>query len=272
MSQAMSLMPALNGYGTLKEESSAGASDAVDTAAETFVTDGLAKVLKINNICDNDHLYDCGLASNIVKLDGGSLALPKTIKELNSFWQNGIAFGGSSTFSMLDTKAVAFETTNGESILTFYNPNCKMRFVSLNSGDTQMSQENLCVNFIYDLNGSKGPNTVGKDIGAISVMYPADILVVAPVPALRKLSQDYAQTDAARACTEFDSEYRLPNIEELISLFINQKLYGSSLSNNGLWSSTLVTSTKALAIGQGSGAIYTYGRNGARGVRCVKRN
>ena len=47
-SQAIALMPALNGYGTLKEESSSGASDAVDTAAETFITGGLSKVLKIN--------------------------------------------------------------------------------------------------------------------------------------------------------------------------------------------------------------------------------
>ena len=28
------------------------------------------------------------------------------------------------SYSMLDTKAAAFETGNGESILTFYNPNC----------------------------------------------------------------------------------------------------------------------------------------------------
>ena len=38
-SQAIALMPALNGYG----------ADNPDTAAETFVTAGLSKVLKINN-------------------------------------------------------------------------------------------------------------------------------------------------------------------------------------------------------------------------------
>ena len=59
-SQAIALMPSLNGYGTLTEESSAGASDGVDTAAETFVTAGLSKVLKINNICDSEHIEDCG--------------------------------------------------------------------------------------------------------------------------------------------------------------------------------------------------------------------
>ena len=66
-SQAIALMPALNGYGTLKEESSAGASDAVDTVAETFVTSGLSKVLKLNNICDSEHLSDCGIPDKIIR-------------------------------------------------------------------------------------------------------------------------------------------------------------------------------------------------------------
>ena len=42
MSQAIPLMGSVNGYAT----------------AETFVTAGLSKVLKINNICDHDHLED----------------------------------------------------------------------------------------------------------------------------------------------------------------------------------------------------------------------
>ena len=55
-SQAIALMPSLNGYGTLTEGDSS--TSAVDTAAETFVTAGLSKVLKINNICDSEHLAD----------------------------------------------------------------------------------------------------------------------------------------------------------------------------------------------------------------------
>ena len=46
-SQALALMPSLNGYGTLTEDESGSIED---TAAETFVTAGLSKVLKINNI------------------------------------------------------------------------------------------------------------------------------------------------------------------------------------------------------------------------------
>ena len=55
MSKAIALMSALNGYGI-------GATDdeTASNAAQAFVTEGLAKVYKINNICDNEHLTDCG--------------------------------------------------------------------------------------------------------------------------------------------------------------------------------------------------------------------
>ena len=140
MSQAIALMPALNGYGTLKEESSAGASDAVDTATETFITDGLAKVLKINNICDNEHIEDCGIPLTYNTLDARQESIPRTMTELNEHMTSASydAYNSraASSYSMLDTKAAAFETGNGESILTFYNPNCTITFHSLKSVQT----------------------------------------------------------------------------------------------------------------------------------------
>ena len=76
-SQAIALMPALNGFGTL--------DDTTDTAAETFVTGGLAKVLKINNICDSEHLADCGIVSSYIDIHGTKKVMPKTLTEMNSF-------------------------------------------------------------------------------------------------------------------------------------------------------------------------------------------
>ena len=84
-SQAIALMPSLNGYGTLKEETdSAGSTSIEDTAAETFVTAGLSKVLKINNICDNMHLSDCGLPDKINPYSGSAIEFPTTMEEMNS--------------------------------------------------------------------------------------------------------------------------------------------------------------------------------------------
>ena len=81
--------------------------------------------------------------------------------------------------SMIDTKAAAFETANGESILVYYKPDCTG---SLGETNFHYTQNKVCANFIYDLNGTKGPNTVGKDIGALTALYPSDSIVVAPFP------------------------------------------------------------------------------------------
>ena len=121
-SQAIALMPALNGYGTLKEETdSAGSTSIEDTAAETFITDGLSKVLKINNICDYQHLEDCGIASQITNLAGSIISpFPAKMSDFNSelLSANASVFVGSN-YSHLNTKNAAFETQNGESIVVF---------------------------------------------------------------------------------------------------------------------------------------------------------
>ena len=125
-SQAIALMPSLNGYGTLTEESSAGASDGVDTAAETFVTAGLSKVLKINNICDSEHIQDCGFAEQYTDMFGSKKDIPLDLLELNPNFQCSFTeiTGTPNSVYIINSKVAAFETANGESILTYYNPTC----------------------------------------------------------------------------------------------------------------------------------------------------
>ena len=246
-SQAIALMPALNGYGTLKEESSSGADDAVDTAAETFVTEGLSKVLKINNICDHKHLEDCGIADNIVTLKGNTLpnftTSYNTLVKFNNMFDGSYSVDGVTyTYSQIDTKAAAFETQNGESILVYYNPNC----VS-DMGETSRYyiQPKMCANFVFDLNGSKGPNTVGKDIGFLTVMYPSDSVVVAPVPTVAGygVSLDYAES--TQQCRIIDSESRLPNREEIVAMFVNRNLlYGTERTGTYWSTSSFVNDSK----------------------------
>ena len=275
-SQAIALMPALNGYGVLKEESSAGASDAEDTAAETFVTSGLSSVLKINNICDNEHLEDCGIVSKITTLAGSQIDFPDTMGNLNSLMV-GAQSTATESISILDTKAAAFETQNGESIAVYYNPNCvgDLQNLTWGGGTGYFGQTRVCANFIYDLNGNKGPNTVGKDIGFMTLMYPSDPKITAPVPAPSALSGTYAMTgdnNATRACTTYDSEYRLPNLEELYSLFVNKNLLSSSISAY-FYTSTSVTlgnDVKRLAIRFSSGEVDDF-LTSAFNVWCVKR-
>ena len=275
LSQAVALMPSLNGYGTLTEESSSGAGDAVDTAAETFVTDGLSKVLKINNICDYEHLEDCGIPSNITAMNGDNISpFPTKMSELNDAmvnisW-NDYSSGGHS-YSQLDTKAAAFETANGESISVFYNPNCMPDF---ESRTTIQVQPYICANFVYDLNGNKGPNTVGKDIGFITVYDASDSVVVAPVP-LMSDAGTYRGDEAAKACRAQDSESRLPNLQETMALFVNRDLIGNLSTSSGVyWTSKLSINAGNPVVTYGSmksGHTSVVYRTGSAYVRCIKR-
>ena len=239
-SQAIALMPALNGYGTLRETTdSAGATSIEDTAAETFVTAGLSKVLKINNICDSGHLADCGIASKFTTLAGSTVdEIPTTMGELNSTMINvsyNISGYGSASHSQLDTKAVAFETQNGESILLFYNPACVSNMDEM--GNYYVSPK-ICVNMVYDLNSSKGPNTIGKDMGFLTILYPTDSVVVAPMP-FNGFFDGVNDDNASSICTTNAGEdYRIPTRDELASIFANENLLDLEWGNGHLYSST----------------------------------
>ena len=274
-SQAIPLMDAINGYGTLQEmtDSATGSNSIEDTAAETFITDGLAKVMKINNICDNAHVDDCGIPSKISTLAGSAISTPVLMSDLNAYFVGSYSTG-TDTMSLLDTKAAAFETQNGESILVFYNPRCvgSLNEMPIGGDGGFYSQNKVCANFLYDLNGNKGPNTVGKDIGVITAMYPSDVKLASPYPSYSDLETTYVFTDASKACSTYDSEYRLPNIEELISLYMNKNLFG--LTRGSYWSSTVVDSQRAWFIQAGgsySGQVDDRVKTGSANVRCVKR-
>ena len=272
-SQAIALMPALNGYGTLRENTdSAGSTSIEDTAAETFITAGLSKVLKINNICDNEHLEDCGIPDKFTDIAGSVIEpFPTTLVGLNSMFNGAFSAsleGGGSvyySYSQTDTKAAAFETANGESIVVYYSPGC----VS-DMGETSyhFAQSKICANFIYDLNGSKGPNSVGKDMGFITVLYPTDAVVVAPLP-LTKTAGITTQDNAGALCKSQDSESRLPNRDEAAAMFCNKKLLGHSSME--LWTSSLISPTVAWRQDYHTGHRNPTSRNTQRSVWCIKR-
>ncbi len=264
-SQAIALMPALNGYGTFAEDESHSVT--ADTVAETFITAGLSKVLKINNICDNSHLADCGITSRYTTLNASQKDMPTTMLELNS---RIVALSATSSYpsqSGYNTKSAAFETANGESVNLFYNPTCVS---NMNETTNYRTQPKLCVNMIFDLNGTKGPNTVGKDIGFLTIYYPTDSVVVAPIP-YNHDTGSVKQSDAMAACTKQDSEYRIPNREEYASMFVNQELIG--IDSGIFWTSTLASSnvSNAWIISFTTGGVGIYPRSNEYPVRCVKR-
>ncbi len=264
-SQAIALMPAMNGYGSTAEN-----------AAETFVTAGLSKVLKINNICDNTHLADCGIPNKVITTDGRTLNnftesynTLLTFNDMFSFEYSITNSTGSvvysDSYSFNDYNAVAFETSNGESILAYYNPACQN---DMNASSWHRIQPQMCANFVYDLNGSKGPNTVGKDIGFITALYPSDSIVVAPVP----LATDALATvlsEASNKCRKMNSESRMPNKEELASIFYNKLLVG--INDGNYWSASRISADRIWVLRFHGGYLYAAETSGGFSLRCIQR-
>ncbi len=274
LAQAIGQMNALGGYGTYTEDAEGNATE--DTAAESFILDALSKVYKINNVCGPDKLSSCGIPSKITTLDAASeINFPTKMSELNSNLLNGNHAPGEDG-NIADTKAAAFETVNGESIAVFYNPLC--------SSDTltaHFTQNKMCVNFVYDLNGSEGPNQVGKDVGFITAFYNRNPVVVAPVP----YSTDYATVipnysansgtiDAPAACETMAEDLRLPNRDEIASLFINAPLINLGETTRAYWSGSIISSgSSGLAWTQGfsNGNRNRNPRSSSTWVRCIKK-
>ncbi len=271
-SQAIALMPALNGYGTYRAASGTEGSESydagADNAAETFLTAGLSKVLKMNNICDATHLTDCGLPKKVVLANGDTKSFPSKMSELNSAMTSGSLVG--------DTLAAGFETANGESIAVFYNPNCTS---DMKETTHFYSQPKMCANFVYDLNGNKGPNTFGKDLGVMTAMYASDSVVVAPVPTTADPGASAFQMtmDINKKCRAIDPDSKLPNREELSSLFYNSELISFSLGNAGnargdYWATPVQpTSATAWCLRTTTGQWLLGCMGGNGNIRCIKR-
>ena len=250
-SQAISLMPSLNGFGS----------------SETFVTAGLSKVLKLNNICSGDKFADCGFPSKITGLNNSLLnPFPTDISDFNSRAVYSPFTGG---------EGAAFETVNGESFFVFYNPHC---VGDMGETGAYYGQRKVCANFVYDLNGKKGPNAVNKDIGFITVFYPSDSVVVAPVT-LYDRAGGAIWSKAGELCRGQSDDGRLPNVHEAIALFYNRNLLSPNAVNGDLGLTHTYTSTtvsndpaKAWYMDVLGGTVQPFTKANSGYVRCVKRN
>ena len=274
LAQAIGQMNTLGSYGTFETDDDGTAT--TDTASESFILDALSKVYKINNICGPNKLSSCGIPSTITTLNAASkINFPTKMSELNEKLLEGRHTPGEDG-DVADTKASAFETVNGESIAVFYNPLC--------SSDTTADhhvQNKMCVNFIYDLNGKEGPNQVGKDVGFITAFYNKNPVVVAPVPyntdytsSVPQNSEAKGTIDAPTACKTIREDLKLPNKDELASLFINAPLINLSESSSIYWSSSVIslgTSGLAWRLGFSSGRYYRYARSTESLVRCINK-
>ena len=272
ISQAVALMPSVRGYGSISEASSDTGVRSCDDCAEIFLTKGLSTVLKMNNICDYEHLADCGMPEQFIKLGGGEKVSLSNIVDLTGlqprFADRTNEWGyddhsGFQNISPINTKAAAFETANGESIMVHYYPNCMPKENMIYIRDLSAA----CANFVYDLNGKKGPNTIGKDMGVMTLLYPNDSILVAPVLANKNAATGVSYSDAQKACRNYDNS-RLPTIDDTVAFMFNINLLNMSNSEK-YWVVYPGRSGQMYAFWNGQLTAYTENTGIAR---CVERN
>ena len=260
-------MGGTSGYGTYKE--STGANNVVsvtDTAAESFVIQGISKNLKIKNVCTNDNFTPCHIADKIANMQGTIMDTPKTLA--------GVGIRATNTNGVKDTKAAAFETANEESIVVYYNPFCTNELKEFNG--TYEVEKTVCATFMYDLNGLKGPNQIGKDMGIITAIYSGapDLvspIIVGTVTGPSKVANN--QADIGTLCSKLDPDSSPATIEEITALYANRNLIGgvASVASNGyVWSSTIVPTNMGLAwrLFSGSTANQAIAQRGDRAQAC----
>ncbi len=279
MSQSFPQLKRLNGYGFKTD----GTVD-VDNASQIFITEGLSKVYKIATVCSKDNILSCGLPSQITTLSGTkTIAFPLTLEAVNNYLtqpysDSNVKEGDRNSKEnggiIENTSVAAFETMNGESIALYYNPNCKPTSgLAVRNG-----QSEVCVNMIYDLNGAKSPNEVGKDIGFMTVFSAVDPIVAAPVPiypfsSVTKPMYSKSGDDAAAYCKGQNSNSRLPDVYEGYSVFVNLNLLGTGLTD--YWTGTPLKGAgengETFDICPHGGAFYYQANNVGLNVVCVKK-
>ena len=282
LNQAISMMPSLNGYG---EYAGTWNNNVVtvekDTAAQMFLTNGLSKVMQINNICipngatRNERLAaftKCGINSKLKTTKGNTINFPTKLSEMNNTLIDTYSTAGSTYLppqKEIDTQAIAFETKNGESIAVFYNPICASKEVSFLYGvNTYYVTPYVCANFVYDLNGRRGPNKFGKDIGFITALYPTDSEVVAPEILFVDENTDMTWEQAKNTCSTKDSG-RLANSDELAAMFYNKQFLGINKSRY-FWSN-LTKSDYIYCQHFGIGVRLFVGKSTTQRTVCIKR-
>ena len=229
--------------------------------AGDFVENYLKKQLQIVKTCSNSNLRDCGIETEpnkMVSLAEQKMTMPKTINDLAPGMANGLAIDTAS-------KSYGFVMSNGYSVNLFYNPSC----LSDNKDASHWGQDRVCVNAIYDMNGLRKPNTVGKDIGFVTILYP-DVRTIAVAPDVVKQDASPANFDNAGAsCTNQNKEYTLPNRDELLAMYYNANLLG--ITSGYYWSASQASAELGWYQAFYGGYRYRYAKSRRDNVRCVRR-
>ena len=266
----------------------------------------IPKYIKVAKICDN--AKDCGFPTNIKRPNGTTFALqqkptlsqltsPYGVTEVKYVYDNYSSYSTSNDTTAQYSNAHFFVTLDGFHVMFFYNPYCvtnaKERpyyyerwLVEHNSKFLhQLSLDVACYYGTYDMNGTKGPNQVGKDIGLVGAIYngvqtqaaavlPHSEEVAANEDLKSKMGisgDDYWQA-AYQYCQKLDKDnWDLPDVNDLTLIYLNKKLVTDS--TNLFWSRSAVAGSSAMRFVNFDHGQRNWRTRSAsdRYVRCVRR-
>lgn len=230
-------------------------------------------LVKVHMVCEDDKFFGCGLPQVFESTDGTMHRMPRSWSELNpklvDMFYEDAETGKIYEYHQEDFDSVAFITDNQESINLFFNPVCKV--FDQKENPNYFSASSVCINMIYDLNGTTPPNKVGKDIGFITIFKPVDSVIVAPVPYYEDVDSKTQAEASGKACHLQKGSLRAPTDYELASMFVNTKLLG--MHEGFYWSSSLYSATYAWYLWGTTGLILRQplARSTEMDLRCVSR-
>ena len=150
----------------------------------------------------------------------------------------------STSKKMAAADAAYFQTLDGFSVALYYNPHCASSeqndLVARDYGGSdasykgitiagQWAVDTVCFNAVYDMNGPKGPNQVGKDVGFVGGFYEgaaARSAAVLPMDNDSSAKQMTGNNSAVAFCEKMGKDVSLPTIDELTLIYLNNTLAG----------------------------------------------
>ncbi len=241
-------------------------------SAEDFVKNYLPRYLKITKTCAN--AQDCHFPSTIKTMFQTTVNTPTQWNQLNS------NIYGYKLVNSSSNRSYFFTTADGYAVNLFYNRNCVSGYQELpylcgyayTNVCIHFSGTRGCFNALYDMNGLKPPNQMGKDIGFVTVFYPGiDTIAVAPGISEDISTTTYTNANGISYCKGLGNEYNLPSMDELSGMQINRDLI-TNITSGELWSGSPIPSYATYVWFVGSDGHRSWGSRGnSTYVRCVKR-
>ncbi len=239
--------------------------------AKDFVNNVLSSQINIAKTCENDKLESCGISKKIQTTNGDEIDMPQLSLKTG---QHGTEsnFGSMYKNYPFDVyKSYGFLTADGYAYNLFYFPACNGNKITTEANFVSTAKY-ICVNAIYDMNGLKKPNKVGKDIGFVSVYYPNEtVQAVAPMPEKNILEGTYNFSKAQKACA--DRKKKIPTLEEGMSITMNSRLVNSKLPNTYFWLSSKVKAYGALRpriIDTYTSTLYQHPTTSSNSTLCIE--